>query len=970
MLSEWTLSKLEPLRDYDCVLVRDPLDLLRRGQTEIHAFATDHEFTVVFAATNLAFRALYDEVAAAPETRKIMVIDHASLRRRQSASLAKAPPPFYPDFLARVPPEARVDLNLRQFLREKTNDPDWPAEADDPRYARLIVDNLAGVLRAHENLRAADAKRFTDHDFKQIVACAALGVPESAFKKLEAQDYWQIGLLSHQALRDLESLAPEVTAPIREQLHGAPAPFCWFVEQDVELVTQAFYLSLILSQHCDHWNLLLANIDPGLANLGGIEPEILRESAPKLIQLDPKQAAADMEAAEALLTKKSLQLVLLDELKLTEPENFTRVLTEEKYSTLLRSLALLIALEDLLASDAVAIRHEVIREALGDEADPEEPAFVETRSSAAWPQLRQAYLLAHRIQSLRAALNSAAKTLKVKKAGQLTDHFFRELWNEQEINRLEYLLSALERHVHSAEFLPRPESELPSAFANARHRVRERLIEIDKEVQSRLRDVNTRFQETVVGQYPSWVQGDGPVVLTSQFLRRCLKPHWDAESERAVLFIFDGMRYDIWEEFLRPSFEERMTVVKEYAGCALLPSETHVSRKAICAGTFPDEFNTRAAEDALLQDALARELGRQEQVEAVAPDTMGTGETVRYRAGNLDVYIFELCDKELHGNKLKTLPDQRRVPARPLAFVYEQTIKNILDTEVMAIVRDLPPGTKVFVTADHGFGPVGDEKIWLNQAWLNENDDCRYRSAWLKESLDALKAPGKVRASCWELPVAALRMPATQDAYNPHTKGTWQKRFSSVLFPKTGYALSRPNSHFSPEAYGHGGISIQELVIPMAVLRVRDQDESLLALDEISGPAEVPEGQEAEFRMQISRPGVTGSPEDEIRVNVEAAYALDPERRALPPQTLFVPRDGAEVAYRFCPDPDDATDDERKQGLMARTLTLTVTRRKGSRTFRKSRTRGFRVNLNSERVVRRVPPQLGNILGLTPKSMR
>jgi hypothetical protein len=25
-----------------------------------------------------------------------------------------------------------------------------------------------------------------------------------------------------------------------------------------------------------------------------------------------------------------------------------------------------------------------------------------------------------------------------------------------------------------------------------------------------------------------------------------------------------------------------------------------------------------------------------------------TGETVRYRAGNIDFFIFELCDKELH----------------------------------------------------------------------------------------------------------------------------------------------------------------------------------------------------------------------------------------------------------------------------------------------------------------------------------
>jgi hypothetical protein len=55
---------------------------------------------------------------------------------------------------------------------------------------------------------------------------------------------------------------------------------------------------------------------------------------------------------------------------------------------------------------------------------------------------------------------------------------------------------------------------------------------------------------------------------------------------------------------------------------------------------------------------------------------------------------------------------------------------------------------------------------------------------------------------------------------------------------------------------------------------------------------------------------------------------------------------------------------------MERTLTITVSVREGHRTIRKSRTRHFTVRLNSERVIRRVPPNLGNILGLTPKSMR
>jgi len=70
------------------------------------------------------------------------------------------------------------------------------------------------------------------------------------------------------------------------------------------------------------------------------------------------------------------------------------------------------------------------------------------------------------------------------------------------------------------------------------------------------------------------------------------------------------------------------------------------------------------------------------------------------------------------------------------------------------------------------------------------------------------------------------------------------------------------------------------------------------------------------------------------------------------------------------PDLADATDDERKQGFMERTLTLTAIYRADRRTFRKSRSHGFVLRMNPEQVVRRVPAHLGKILGLAPKRMR
>ena len=301
-ISEWTKAKLEAVQECDRILVRDSLRLLPGADGVIHSFARENGFTVVVSATNLVFRELYEKALSDAETKRLLIIDRAPIRRRTRASAMKAPPLFYPDLLEAVPEEARIDLDLRDFLKEQTGDPNWPAEANDSRFARLISANFPDVLRAHQNLRSADPKRFTDHDFQTIVAYASLGIPESSFKRLGPQDYWKIGMLAHEHLLELEALAPEVTRPIRDELSQAPAPFCWLADRDPDTVLRAFYLSVILSQHFEHWDLLLANIDPTLSALGSIERKVLEE-APKLVGERPDQAERDIASAEDSLTK-------------------------------------------------------------------------------------------------------------------------------------------------------------------------------------------------------------------------------------------------------------------------------------------------------------------------------------------------------------------------------------------------------------------------------------------------------------------------------------------------------------------------------------------------------------------------------------------------------------------------------------------------------------------------------------------
>src|SRR4029077_4121389 len=124
--------------------------------------------------TNLVFRDLYDEALADKGVKKILILDRTPAKRGLTQSLNQAPPLFYPDFLAETSEDARIEVDLQQFLRDATSDPLWPPATNEKHYARLIVEHLDAALRSHQNLVTAHSGRFTDNDFQTIVAYAAL----------------------------------------------------------------------------------------------------------------------------------------------------------------------------------------------------------------------------------------------------------------------------------------------------------------------------------------------------------------------------------------------------------------------------------------------------------------------------------------------------------------------------------------------------------------------------------------------------------------------------------------------------------------------------------------------------------------------------------------------------------------------------------------------------------------------------
>jgi CheY-like chemotaxis protein len=108
------------------------------------------------------------------------------------------------------------------------------------------------------------------------------------------------------------------------------------------------------------------------------------------------------------------------------------------------------------------------------------------------------------------------------------------------------------------------------------------------------REVNNAFGKFVENSYRSWVEGsDGAPVLSNNVVRKFVIPELE-ERGTVYFFVIDCLRYDQWllmESMLASDY----TIAKHWY-FSILPTATPYSRNAIFSGLFPSEIEQKYPE--------------------------------------------------------------------------------------------------------------------------------------------------------------------------------------------------------------------------------------------------------------------------------------------------------------------------------------------------------------------------------------
>lgn len=935
MIEEWILSKIEPLKRAPVIILRDPQRLIQPGAFVVDGWAEENGYSVLFCAGNMALREMYEAMRDDAEARA-MVVD----RSRVDARI----PLFYPDLVAQTGPRRQMELSLREFLVEKTGDPNWPRLTDDRQISRLILENLPEALRAHQQLRQVGGVRFSDTDLYKIVLGAALKI--NPFRQPSTQAIRRLCIEGHHTLEELSHLLPpEVMDTLRGAIERAPKPFCWLLERDPDKVVCAFTLAAIMHQHGLEYQVLLNNLDPTLHEYREIDPAFLDQAMKEQLAADPERVVADVKDTEDFLVEspKRLAFLLHDRLEIDDPKRALEILKRERLSPLVRSVALVCLLADLIENRSIKFHRQVL-EFLDRQAEETAlPAL--SRPSDQWRALESAYRRAFEVYRLAADLLTYAKKFKVTPAEKLTFAEFDQLWNEERLNRLDYYTSDLERTLRVGDILPVPLKAFWPELGTRWEKIRTQFAEAIQAIGQVQHLLDHRFQDLYRLHYKNWIQDKGaPVVLTHQFLARMLAAHWDPQSgQKAVVMVFDGLRADAWDEFVRPVLEERFEVIQNRPGSALIPTETHLSRKAISAGCLPGEF-TATRELDLLKAWLKRHMDLTPHFEAIRDDdTIASGMTVRYVSDQLEYIVFNFTDKNLHNNP------------QDLAFIYNTTVREIIRQDVRSVLRELPDDALIFVTSDHGFVPVPRPTVTVPEAIVADVHDVKYRAARTTAHLEGKHSKDVIEFDAGMLGIAQ-ESEAVRDA-----------PIQYILFPRPGFTLRRQRGPHRPDRYTHGGLSLAECLVPMVVMGPRRGEEPALAIESVAQVGSVSEGEPLTLEITVA-PMQAKLPDMAITADVSISLSFSLEE--IPTRREVFRGKRATYSVRWTPQLGEITDEDRRQGVVVQPVTVILSYRQGRATVRLSQTANVRIKLDPTRLHRRVDSKLDLLMGKVPKGLK
>ncbi len=333
-------------------------------------------------------------------------------------------------------------------------------------------------------------------------------------------------------------------------------------------------------------------------------------------------------------------------------------------------------------------------------------------------------------------------------------------------------------------------------------------------------EANRGFSRFVSSRYESWFRPDSrdKPLLSPAVFRHAVLPMLD-RGEKVVLILIDNLRLDQWRT-LSQAFADHLDLVSEELYCSILPTATHYARNALFAGLMPLEIVKHAPElwkfedeagsknvfeEELLRRQLVR-LGKKFTFRYEKVSNQAEGQKLVEQAANFDsfplnVLVYNFVDLVSHA---RTEMDMIKELASDESAFRSLSLSWFRHSSLNQLIRSLEgKNFKVVVTTDHG-------SIRVNNAIKVVGD---------RESSTNLRYKTGRNLNFNRGEVFEVRNP--ESIHLPRTNLT-----SSYIFAQNDDFMAFPKNYnyyagLYKNTFQHGGISLEEMIIPLAILQSR-----------------------------------------------------------------------------------------------------------------------------------------------------
>lgn len=335
---------------------------------------------------------------------------------------------------------------------------------------------------------------------------------------------------------------------------------------------------------------------------------------------------------------------------------------------------------------------------------------------------------------------------------------------------------------------------------------------------SQKQEANSQFFRFISREYEDWfAHPEEAPTLSHTYFQREVKPFLEKQDSSVFWIVIDNLRYDQWR-VLKPVLENYFLTEEEQTFYSILPTATQYARNAMFAGLMPDEIKRRFPdkwveeqdeegknnyEADFLRDQLDRSGLRELSLGYEKVTQHSYGKKLVERLSNLlendlNVVVYNFVDMLSHAKTdmkvIRELADNDKAYRSLTHSWFENS--PLLDLLRALADKNIP----VILATDHGTINVTDPTKVVGDRSLNTN--LRYKTG------------------------RGLSYTA-KDVYevkNPETIHLPRQNINSLyLFAKEDLFFAYPNNFnqyvkYYRNSYQHGGLSLEEMIVPSVKL--------------------------------------------------------------------------------------------------------------------------------------------------------